>query len=112
MFEEKKRNSNNYTQLSLLNFSNKKGSVKKWFIAGAVGFFLYSVFFIILTIYLAKFGAIHYLISLLPETELKGVNVLVFGTDDNREVKRADSIVVFHLDASRSRVGEIGRAHV
>lgn len=81
--------------------------MKRWLL---IGIGLLSAYFLTLFItglFLVKFLSLEFLFSMMPKEELKGVNILAFGVDDTRSVKRADTIVVFHLDSDRKRVGAL-----
>jgi LCP family protein required for cell wall assembly len=82
-------------------------SLKRWLLIGAGFFAAYFLSLFITGLFLVKFMSLEFLFSLMPKDELKGVNILAFGVDDTRSVKRADTIVVFHLDSERKRVGTL-----
>ena len=56
-------------------------------------------------IFLTQVTILESFLRLIPQEPVAGVNVLVFGVDDSNYAKRADSIVVIHLDPDRQRIG-------
>ncbi len=47
------------------------------------------------------------LLKILPASRMGGINVLVVGLDDTDGAKRSDTIMVFHLDSTRDRIGAL-----
>jgi len=88
-------------------FSKLKGKVAKlilFFIGILILFFLflYGLGFLMTRVSLLEFFMLF-----LPQTQLNGVNILAFGVDDTKGVQRADTIVLFHLDPDRHRIGAL-----
>jgi len=46
-------------------------------------------------------------LRVIPKRGLQGVNILAIGVDETRRSKRSDTIMVFHLDDLRSRIGVV-----
>ena len=90
--------------------SVKSGFLKRIFrlllvILAAVTFFFFLVYiFFVLISHIMFFDFfMHY----FPQQNMKGVNILVFGVDATKGVKRSDSIVLFHFDLQENTVGAL-----
>lgn len=103
MFDRFTRNKKYSTDIEL----GEGTSMKRWLIIGSGFLVVYLATVFVTGLFLVKLMSLEFLFSLMPKEELRGVNVLAFGVDDTRSVKRADTIVVFHLDAERKRVGAL-----
>lgn len=64
--------------------------------------FIYGLVF-----FMTRVSILEFFMLFLPQTQLNGVNILAFGIDDTKGVQRADTIVVFHLDPERHRIGAL-----
>ena len=58
-----------------------------------------------LTFLFSQMTVIEALIHLTPKTPLQGVNILAFGVDETKTSKRADTIIVLHLDNESKHIG-------
>ncbi len=75
-----------------------------------VGIAFLSFFFVFLLMMGMVFIAsqtvvLKYIMALLPQDKLNGVNIMIFGLDNDPGVKRSDTIVVLHLDTYKKRIG-------
>ena len=77
-------------------------------IIGLVGVLIIAYLaLVILVSALSRATVVESLISWLPQAPIHGVNILVFGTDNNDRSHRADAIMIAHLDTVRNRTGVI-----
>jgi LCP family protein required for cell wall assembly len=84
----------------------KKYKIWKWLIAIGIGLPLLFVFNFFLFIFLIlKLEVVDIFFNLFPQSQLQGVNILVFGIDDTPQSKRSDTIMVVHLDKKNKRIG-------
>ncbi len=84
---------------------HRKRFLKRWII---VLFFSITLIFgslFSVTYLFSKVVLIELLWSVMPKTQLPGINVLIFGIDDTKISKRSDTILVAHLDHHKKRVG-------
>ena len=47
---------------------------------------------------IGKVLILEFFLALSPSKSMNGINILAFGIDDTRAIKRSDTIIVFHLD--------------
>ena len=70
----------------------------------ALGIFLF-VNIVFTGLIVTKFNIIEVFFALTSKGSFNGVNILAYGVDDTHSSKRADSIMLFHLDDSLSHLG-------
>jgi len=70
-------------------------------------FLIIFIFIYGLVFFMTRVSVLEFFMLFLPQTQLNGVNILAFGIDDTKGVQRADTIVVFHLDPDRHRIGAL-----
>jgi len=58
-------------------------------------------------ILMSRVGFLEFFLALLPKQEVNGINILAFGIDETQYVKRADTIMVIHLDPQNNRIGAL-----
>ena len=84
---------------------NRRFGFWKWLgLLGFSGLFL-SVMLYVMVVALSRAVVLEFFFQMAPQTMLKGVSVLVIGVDQTARVTRSDSILVFHLDPDRKRIG-------
>ena len=103
MFRFFSKNKRHHTSTEFLG--REPSRFKKWLLIGSAFFGLYFFSLLLTGYFLTRLGSLEFLFSMMPRDELRGVNILAFGVDDTRSVKRADTIVVFHLDSESKRIG-------
>jgi polyisoprenyl-teichoic acid--peptidoglycan teichoic acid transferase len=54
---------------------------------------------------LSKLTIIEAFLTLMPQKSIHGINILAFGIDETKNVKRADSIMVIHINEKNKRMG-------
>ena len=69
--------------------------------------FLYLGSLMVVGIMMSRVGFLEFFLALLPKQEISGVNILAFGIDETQYVKRADTIIVLHLDPKTNRIGAL-----
>jgi LCP family protein required for cell wall assembly len=81
---------------------------KWWFRILKIPFYFlvfYLAWALLLSTALSRAYVLEFLITIMPKTKLNGVNVLVMGIDNTKDVQRSDTIMVLHLDADQNRIG-------
>ncbi|MEK9656939.1 MAG: LCP family protein [bacterium] len=63
-----------------------------------------SIFILIL---FSKSIVLEMLLSIVPQQIVSGKNILAFGIDDTQKSKRADTIMVFHINKNNNHIGVI-----
>ena len=69
------------------------------------GLAFYLAWALLLSTALSRAYVLEFLIAIMPKTKLNGVNVLVMGIDNTKDVQRSDTIMVLHLDSDQNRIG-------
>ena len=85
--------------------SKLKLKVIKILIGIAIFFCLSIPFVYIVSITLAKVAVIEFILAVMPQEKLSGINILAFGVDETEYVQRADSIIVCHINEENNRMG-------
>ncbi len=96
--------------MSLQSLRNTYRSLREkwWFFLLKLPVYLgigYLSLILLLSTALSRALVLEFLITLMPKTKLNGVNVLVMGIDNTKDVQRSDTIMVMHLDAEKNRIG-------
>ncbi len=81
---------------------------KWWFRVLKIPFYFlifYLAWALLLSTALSRAYVLEFLITIMPKTKLNGVNVLVMGIDNTKDVQRSDTIMVLHLDSDQNRIG-------
>ncbi len=81
---------------------------KWWFLIVKIPFYFlvfYLAWALLLSTALSRAYVLEFLIAIMPKTKLNGVNVLVMGIDNTKDVQRSDTIMVLHLDSDQNRIG-------
>lgn len=66
------------------------------------------LFLVTLSLFILAFGQVavlEYLLTIMPQRSLQGVNILIAGIDSEPGSKRSDTIMIVHLDRLRNRIG-------
>ena len=86
-----------------VNTTSKKSIWKWFFISTFTLFFIFNT--VAISFIASQLNVIEVFFSVVSNQTFNGVNILAFGVDDTRTSKRADNIILFHLDNSLSHVG-------
>ena len=62
-------------------------------------------FFMVVILSISEISLLKCLVYLMPQQELSGKNVLVYGIDNTKDSKRADSIMLFHINKKMKHIG-------
>lgn len=82
-------------------------SLLKWVIVPVFCLFLFFPALYYLSLTATHATIITYFLGFIPQPQLEGTNVLLFGIDDTDGIRRSDAILVAHLDPQEKRVGVI-----
>ncbi len=66
------------------------------------------LFLVTLSLFILAFGQVtvlEYLLTVMPQRSLQGVNILIAGIDAEPNSKRSDTIMIVHMDRLRNRIG-------
>ncbi|NDC82805.1 LytR family transcriptional regulator [bacterium] len=94
--------------ISRFRVNYRKASRQWWFVFVRIPVYT-SVLYLMLVIFLStafsRAYLFEFLLTIIPKTRLNGVNVLLMGIDNTKDIQRSDTIMVLHLDADRHRIG-------
>eukprot|EP01047_Picozoa_sp_COSAG01_P033593 COSAG01_NODE_2480_length_7606_cov_41.116291_2_plen_438_part_00 len=82
-------------------------NIKKLILTICFSLILSLIMTLFMVIFLSKTIIIEQLLTLLPNTFSSGKNILVFGIDDTQYTKRADSIMLIHVNPQKKHIGVI-----
>jgi len=72
---------------------------------GIVGFWFFMFFTV--AFLMTRIAFLEMFLTLMPQEEMKGTNILAIGVDETRHTKRSDTIIFLHLDPTLKRIGAI-----
>jgi polyisoprenyl-teichoic acid--peptidoglycan teichoic acid transferase len=85
----------------------KRFKLFNWILGIFLVFIIFLTSFYFLTMMMVQLSLVEFFFKVLPQEKLKGVNILAVGIDETSNVKRSDTIIVFHLDPDKNRIGVI-----
>ncbi|RAP37197.1 hypothetical protein DID80_04420 [Candidatus Marinamargulisbacteria bacterium SCGC AAA071-K20] len=85
----------------------KRFKLFNWILGIFLVLFIFLTSFYVLTMMMVRLSLVEFFFKVLPQEKLRGVNILAVGIDATRNVKRSDTIIVFHLDPDKNRIGVI-----
>lgn len=85
----------------------KRRKILKITLIAFAGLFFYIGSLMAVGILMSRAGFLEFFLALLPKQKVTGVNILAFGIDETQYVKRADTIMVLHLDPEHNRIGAL-----
>ena len=79
--------------------------MKKKSIIISTSIIVYITLCITTIVVLSKTTLLEYLIALMPQEQISVKNILVYGIDNTKKTKRADSIMLFHINSDQNYIG-------